>query len=174
MTSPRVLVAGIGNIFFGDDGFGVEVTRRLSKRPLPDCVRVRDFGIRGLDLAYALQEYQAVVLVDAAPRGGEPGTLYVIDAATDAHGAVGVETHGMDPATVLAFARALGPLPQRLLVVGCEPAFVPDPHADEMIAELSEPVRAAIDGAIGLVERLLEEIVATTDSRPPRAPSLEA
>lgn len=174
MTTPRVLVAGIGNIFFGDDGFGVAVARRLSTRPLPDCVRVSDFGIRGIDLAYALQEYEAVILVDAAPRGGEPGTLHVIDAATDARGPLGVETYGVDPVTVLAFARALGPLPKRLLVVGCEPAVVTDRRADERIGELSEPVRAAIDGAIAQIERLLEEILADVVTDRPAARPLEA
>ena len=81
MTRPaRILIAGIGNIFLGDDAFGVEVARRLVRRRLPDGVRVVDFGIRGLDLTYALLDgYEAVILVDAAPRGGPPGTLYVLE-----------------------------------------------------------------------------------------------
>lgn len=157
--APRILVAGIGNIFLGDDGFGVEVARRLSGRPLPEGVVVRDFGIRGMDLAYALRDYETVVLVDAVPRGGAPGTLYVIDAATDPGGPVGVQTHGMDPARVLAFARALGPLPDRVLVLGCEPAVIPDPTADEIVGELSEPVRGAVEGAIDRVERLVVELL---------------
>src|SRR5436309_933525 len=80
MQSPRILVAGIGNIFLGDDAFGVEVAQRLARRPLPDAVRIVDFGTRGLDLAYALLDgYEAVILVDASPRGGPPGTLYVLE-----------------------------------------------------------------------------------------------
>ncbi|MGH7848434.1 MAG: hydrogenase maturation protease, partial [Candidatus Binatia bacterium] len=77
MTPAKILVAGIGNIFLGDDGFGVEVARELAKRKLPESVRVVDFGIRGFDLAYALLDgYDLTILVDAAPRGGLPGTLY--------------------------------------------------------------------------------------------------
>src|SRR6516225_7125141 len=80
MEQPRILVAGIGNIFLGDDAFGVEVARRLAARPQPDGVRVADFGIRGIDLTYALLDgYETVILVDATPRGGQPGTLYVIE-----------------------------------------------------------------------------------------------
>src|SRR5947209_14937351 len=107
MTRPRVLVAGVGNIFLGDDAFGPEVARRLARRELPEGARVVDFGIRGLDLTYALLDgYEAVVLVDAAPRGGPPGTLYVLDVAgegsADTEGAAPViEAHGMDPVKVL-------------------------------------------------------------------------
>lgn len=154
-ASVSILVAGIGNVFFGDDGFGVEVARRLGEREHDEAVTVRDFGISGLDLAYELAEHDVAILVDAVPRGGEPGTLYVIDAKTDEEGPVGVETHGMDPVRVLAFARALGPLPDEVLVVGCEPAVVPDPESDELVDGLSEPVAAAIDGAVEEVERLV-------------------
>ncbi len=155
----RILVAGIGNIFLGDDGFGSAVAGRLHDRALPAGVVVHDFGIRGMDLAYALQDYDAVILVDAVPRGRTPGTLYVIDAGVDADGPIGIETHGMDPVRVLAFARALGPLPSRLLVVGCEPAVVPDPDADEVLAELSAPVSAAVDAAAAQVEALLGDLL---------------
>src|SRR6202030_732892 len=83
MSAPmkeRILIAGIGNIFLGDDAFGVEVVRRLAARKLPDAIRVVDFGIRGFDLAYALMEgYEITILVDATPRGGQPGTLYTIE-----------------------------------------------------------------------------------------------
>src|SRR4051812_2799393 len=117
----RVLVAGIGNVFLGDDGFGVAVAEQLSAHEWPDGVHVEDFGIRGMDLAYALAGYDVAILVDAVPRDGAPGTLYVIEPAPDA-GEVGFDAHGMDPVTVLALARTLGgPLP-RGLVVGCEPA----------------------------------------------------
>src|SRR6476659_8714525 len=107
---PRVLIAGVGNIFLGDDGFGVEVVQRLAQRPLPDGVRVVDFGIRGLDLTFALLDgYEAVILVDAVPRGGVPGTLYVLEpepGAADEPGAPGtmVELHSLDPAKVLRLA----------------------------------------------------------------------
>ena len=103
MTRPRILVAGIGNIFLGDDGFGSEVARRLLARPLPAEVRVVDFGIRGFDLAYALLDgYDVTVFVDATPRGGEPGTIYTIEPdlseirEPDAREMM-VETHGMNP-----------------------------------------------------------------------------
>jgi hydrogenase maturation protease len=109
MRPERVLVAGIGNIFLGDDGFGVEVVRRLAERPLPEGVEVKDFGIRGMDLAYALQDdYGLVVFVDATPRGGEPGTLYLIDPEIEDDGEATLDTHGMDPVKVIKLSRALG------------------------------------------------------------------
>ncbi len=162
----RILVAGIGNIFLGDDGFGVMVAQRLAERPRPTGVDVVDFGIRGMDLAYAMQaDYDVVVLMDAAPRGGEPGTLYVIDATPDADGPVTMDTHGMDPVKVLALARALGRVPPRALVVGCEPSHMiggedGQVEWDEMNMELSAPVSAAIDEAIRVVEKLVDELLA--------------
>jgi hydrogenase maturation protease len=153
----RVLVAGIGNVFLGDDGFGVAVADRLARQALPTGVEVVDFGIRGMDLAYALADYDVAILVDATPRGRPPGTLYVIEAEMDTSGVV-PEAHGMDPAKVLALARELGPLPQRVLVVGCEPATVPDPDDEDVLAQLSEPVRAAVGAAASEVEALLEEL----------------
>lgn len=94
----RVLIAGVGNIFLGDDGFGVEVVRRLAGRELPDGVEVRDFGIRGMDLAYALQEdYEVVVFVDATPRGEKPGTVSLIEAEVEDDEEVSLDAHGMDP-----------------------------------------------------------------------------
>lgn len=161
----RILVAGVGNIFLGDDGFGVEVARRLSERSFPDDVTVKDFGIRGVDLAYAMEDYDTVVFVDAVPRGREPGTVYVVEASPEDDGPVAVQTHGVDPVKVLAFARALGPLPERVYVVGCEPAVIPDPDSDEFVGELSPPVRAAIDVAVGQVESLLSELRARADER---------
>src|SRR5271165_3610783 len=110
MRPGRILIGGIGNIFFGDDAFGVEVARRLSGRPLPEGVRVVDFGIRGLDLAYALLDpYDAVILVDAVPRGGQPGTLYVLEPELDAVDAPPpmVEPHALDPWKVLHLAQSL-------------------------------------------------------------------
>lgn len=156
-TAPSILVAGIGNIFLGDDGFGVEVARRLEERSHPPEVTVRDFGISGLDLAYELEAYEVAIFVDAVPGDDddEPGTLYLIDALAGEREAVGVDTHGMDPASVLAFARAVGPMPDEVYVVGCRPGEVPDPDAEELVGELSEPVRAAVDGAIAEVEDLI-------------------
>ncbi|MGI8509510.1 MAG: hydrogenase maturation protease [Gemmatimonadaceae bacterium] len=156
---PSILVAGIGNVFLGDDGFGVAVARRMSERALPEGVRVVDFGIRGLDLAYAMQDpYDAVIMVDAAPRGGAPGTLYVIDVSTDAEGEVAMDAHGMDPVKVLRLARTLGHVPATALVVGCEPETVLGGESyEDVLVELSSTVGAAIDEAVKLVERVIEE-----------------
>lgn len=158
VPGPRILVAGVGNVFLGDDGFGVELAHRLADRPLPDGVEVVDFGIRGMDLAYALLEgYDVAVLLDATPRGDPPGTLYVIEAAVEAAD-VAPEAHGMDPATVLALVRSLGGTPPRTLVVGCEPQSRMDAADEEIVAALSEPVRAALDEATSLVESVLDEL----------------
>ncbi|MBV9280002.1 MAG: hydrogenase maturation protease [Chloroflexi bacterium] len=156
----RILVAGIGNIFLGDDGFGVEVVRRLARRPLPDGVEVVDYGIRGMDLAYALLDgHDVVIFVDAAPRGGTPGTLYLIEPRLDADSEVTIDTHGMDPVNVLRFARELGARPTRTFVVACEPRVVIDGgNAVDVLVELSEPVRAAVGEAVEMVEALVEEI----------------
>lgn len=157
--SRRVLVAGVGNIFLGDDGFGVEVVRRLAGRELPEGVAVKDFGIKGMDLAYALQDdYDLVVFVDATPRGGTPGTVYLIEPEIEDDGEATLDTHGMDPIKVIKLSRALGAHPTRTLVVGCEPQVVlGGEHYDEMLMELSGPVRAAVDEAVKLVESVLEE-----------------
>jgi hydrogenase maturation protease len=157
--SKRILVAGIGNIFLGDDGFGVEVVKRLAGRELPEGVEVVDFGIRGLDLAYALQkDYELVVFVDATPRGGEPGTVYLIEPEIVEDGEVSLDTHGMDPVKVIKLSRALGAKPIRTLVVGCEPqVVVSGEDYDDMLMELSESVRAAVEEAVKLVESLVEE-----------------
>jgi hydrogenase maturation protease len=157
MSLPRTLVAGIGNIFLGDDAFGVEVAQRLAGRPLPEGVRVEDFGIRGFDLAYALLDScDRAILVDATQRGGAPGSLYVIEPDAE-QGTAGpaIETHGMDPVKVLRLARILGgPLPP-VRVVGCEPATFGS--EEEPLVELSEPVRAAVDEAIRLIETLVAQ-----------------
>ena len=160
MVLKRVLVAGIGNIFLGDDGFGVEVVRRLTGRELPEGVEVVDFGIRGMNLVYALQDdYEAVVFVDATPRGEDPGTVYLLEPEVEEDGEVVLDTHGMDPVKVIKFARALGAKPTRTLVVGCEPqVVVSGEDYEEMVMELSEPVRAAVGEAVKLVEGLVEGI----------------
>ena len=160
MSRKRVLVAGVGNIFLGDDGFGVEVVRRLTEREMPEGVEVKDFGIRGMDLAYALQEdYEVVVFVDAVPRGEEPGTVYLIEPEIEEDGEISLDTHGMDPVKVIKLSRALGAEPARTLVVGCEPQVVlSGEDYDDMSMELSEPVHAAVGDAVKLVESLVEEI----------------
>ncbi len=160
MNRKRVLVAGVGNIFLGDDGFGVEVVRRLAEREMPEGVEVKDFGIRGMDLAYALQEdYEVVIFVDAVPRGEEPGTVYLIEPEIEEDGEVSLDTHGMDPVKVIKLSRALGAKSTRTLVVGCEPQVVlSGEDYDDMSMELSEPVQAAVGEAVKLVESLVEEI----------------
>jgi hydrogenase maturation protease len=161
MNAPRILVAGIGNVFLGDDAFGVEVVRRLAARAMPEGVRLVDFGIRGLDLAYALLDaWEAVILVDAVARGQPPGTLYVIKpeavAAADAAPAASlVEAHGMNPLQVLRLAHALGGPAQRLLLVGCEPSAL---DAEEMSMEISGAVQAGIDEAASVVESWIARI----------------
>jgi hydrogenase maturation protease len=167
VTTPRILIACIGNIFLGDDAFGVEVARRLAERPLPEGVRVVDFGIRGLDLTYALLDgCDVAILVDAAPRGHAPGTLYVIEpdpilpgppAPHDlTPGDLLIETHGMDPAKVLRLVAELGGQVRDILVVGCEPT--PLASEDEMEMAISAPVRAAVEEAIPLIESLVARI----------------
>jgi hydrogenase maturation protease len=165
-SGHSVLVAGIGNVFLADDGFGVEVARLLAQRELPPGVKVADFGIRGMDPAYELQEdYDAAVLVDAVPRGQEPGTLYVIE--PDLDGAEpSLDAHGMDPVKVLGLARTLGRLPDRVLVVGCEPGALVDPGDEDLRMELSPPVRAAAQEAVGLVEQVLGELIDEWEERP--------
>jgi hydrogenase maturation protease len=115
-----------------------------------------DFGIRGLDLAYALHEdYDLVVFVDATPRGGEPGTVYLIEPEIEEDGVVSLDAHGMDPVKVIRLARALGARPTRTIVVGCEPQVIPGGEDyDDMLVELSEPVHAAVEEAAKLVESI--------------------
>jgi hydrogenase maturation protease len=155
----RILVAGIGNVFLGDDGFGPAVAGRLAGSTLPAGVEVEDFGIRGMDLAYALQGYDTAILVDAVPRGGAPGTVYLIEPELDPDEAA-IDTHGMNPVKVLALARHLGGELPRVLVVGCEPAGVVTDE-DELSAELSEPVRLAVGEAVRMVESVVEELAAS-------------
>jgi hydrogenase maturation protease len=155
----RILVAGIGNVFLGDDGFGVALAGRLARREQPAGVEVVDYGIRGMDLALAMQDgYDAVVLLDATPRGEPPGTLYVIQPEVPEDEAA-LDTHGMDPVKVLALARAMGASPPRTLVVGCEPATHMSADDEEIVAVLSEPVRAALDEGVRIVESLLDELI---------------
>jgi hydrogenase maturation protease len=156
-VSRRVLVAGVGNVFRGDDGFGSAVVRRLAGRALPAGVRVIDFGTRGHDLAYAvLDGYDAVILVDATRRGGPPGTLYTLEPSPDDFPAGPVETHGVDLPAVFRLVRAMGGSLPPLRLVGCEPADLgPD---DEGAFGLSRPVAAAVDHAVELVEATIADV----------------
>jgi hydrogenase maturation protease len=152
----RILVAGIGNIFLGDDGFGVEVARRLRNEPLGEDVDVADFGIRGVHLAYELAggRYEAAILVDAMSRGGAPGTLYAIEPIVESYGIEpeAADAHGLTPAAVLDWLRRVGTAPVRVVVVGCEP------ETTEESIGLSEPVSASMDDAIDMVRRLVANI----------------
>jgi hydrogenase maturation protease len=161
-AAPSVLIAGIGNVFLADDGFGVEVARLLAQRELPAGVKVADFGIRGMDLAYELQEdYDAAILIDAVPRGGAPGTLYVIEPdPVEAEGMM--DAHSMDPVRVLALAKVLGSVPARVLVVGCEPAVHIVQDDEELLVALSPAVKAATVEAVGLVESVLQDLLGTS------------
>lgn len=166
-----VLVAGVGNVFLSDDAFGVEVAQRLQTAVVPSGVRVVDFGIRSLHLAYELLEgdYDLTLLVDATQRGGAPGTLYVIEPDLDSIGAAAADAHTMTPEAVFASLRALGGTPGRVLVVGCEPVSV-----DEGMG-LSAEVSAAVGEGVKLVLELLArectegESHVPGDSRPDRA-----
>jgi hydrogenase maturation protease len=167
VEAGRVLVAGIGNMFLGDDGFGVEVVRRLAEEPATPGVDVVDFGIRGMDLVYALQrDYQCAIFVDAAPRGRPPGTITVLEPELPTGERVTVQTHGMDPVRVLGLARQLGGVPPRTYVVCCEPAWVPSGGPDEeVVVALSEPVRAAVDQAVQMVRSLVAEVRSNPEQR---------
>ncbi|MBS1791388.1 MAG: hydrogenase maturation protease [Acidobacteria bacterium] len=158
---PRVLVACIGNIFFGDDGFGVEVAKRLATYHWPEHVRVVDYGIRGFDLTFALMDgYDVIIFVDAIQRGEASGTLYLIEPdlselETVAAQPVAVEPHGMDPMKVLQMARSMGAEFKRILLVGCEPeTFGPE---NEGLMGLSNTVESAIDEAVRMIESLIAE-----------------
>jgi hydrogenase maturation protease len=153
-VTADVLVAGIGNVFQSDDGFGVEVVGRLADTRLPDGVRVGDYGIRGVHLAYELLDgCGGLVLVDAVPMGEPPGTLAVIEPdAVPASEAV-VDAHSMSPDVVLATLARLGGTVQPAFVVGCQPG-----RLDEGMG-LTPPVAAAVDAAVALCRDLATDIV---------------
>jgi hydrogenase maturation protease len=161
MTS-RILIAGIGNIFLGDDGFGPEVLRHVFGRVNgAEGVRATDYGIGGMHLAYdLLEDWNALVLVDAIPNRGSPGTVHVFEADHGSPDApAGLDAHGMDPATVFASLRALGGSPPRTIVVGCEVADVGDGMG------LSEPVEAAVPEAARAVESAVAMLRAEDGAR---------
>ena len=166
----RILIAGVGNIFLGDDAFGVEVVREMLTHPAAEHVRIVDFGIRGLDLTYALlEDYEAVILVDATPRGQAPGTIYLIEPEAGDPAACAqlsqndllIETHGMHPEKVLRLVLGMGGKLRRVLIVGCEPTPF-DPEQD-MDMNLSPAVKAAIPEAIKLIESLIAKILSGED-----------
>jgi hydrogenase maturation protease len=155
----RILVAGIGNAWLRDDGFGSEVVKRLEARELPQGTVVLDFGTGGLDLAYeVMRGYDALVLVDVSRQGGDPGTLYVMEVPEEEVEA-GIEDgqvlnpHGMDPQTVLRFVKTLGAWPGKVVVVACEPTVV-----GELGIGLSEEVERAVGGAADLVAETIDEL----------------
>jgi len=156
----RILVAGIGNIFLGDDGFGVEVVKRLSTLDFPASVRVVDFGIRGFDLAYALQDgYETTILVDAYPHGQTLGTVSLVEpdlSKLDEPGQAVVETHGMNPLNVLRMAASMNGSLKKVLLVGCEPATF---GGEEGQMGLSEPVEAAIEEAVKMVASVVDKVL---------------
>lgn len=178
--SSRVLVAGIGNIFLGDDGFGVEVAQQLLRRGslAGEDVAVADYGIRGYDLAYEiLEEHEVVVLIDATQRGDAPGTLYVIEADPDAgipdvaddpdHGQGAFQGHLMTPAAVFHLVRTMGGSMGRVIVVGCEPETFGPENIGQM--ELSGVVAAAVPEAVATVERVVRRLL--QDGGIPAAPA---
>jgi hydrogenase maturation protease len=171
-TEPlrSILIAGVGNAWLRDDGFGGEVARRLTERGLPDGVSVMDAGTGGLDLAYeVMRGYDGLVILDVSQQGGEPGTLYVMEPDEESVQA-GIEDgdvinpHAMDPQTVLRFVRSVGAWPGRVVVIACEPA-----HVEEMGWGLSEPVAQAVQRAVDLVAEIVDEL--RSGAVPPPAPA---
>ena len=157
MAPKRILVAGIGNIFFGDDAFGCEVAAELAKRSWPDGVSIVDFGIRAYDLAYAIMDgYDATILIDAAPRGEKPGTVYLLELDSNKVDTCGDEiadAHALTPVRVLQLIRALGGHAKNLYLIGCEPARLDG----EGVIGLSEEVRNAIPLAAEMIEKVLAD-----------------
>jgi hydrogenase maturation protease len=169
--NPTILIAGIGNIFLGDDAFGVEVARSLARRTLPGEIQVKDFGIRGFDLAYTLLDpWHTVILIDAMPRSQAPGTLFVLEpdlAGLGNLGAAGMDLnpHGMDPLRVLNLAASLGPITSHILVLGCEPKDLGDDLEGRM--GLSPQVQAVVEQASNMIEELVERILAESKDHHP-------
>lgn len=157
-TTRKVLVAGIGNIFLGDDGFGCEVARVLASMEMPAGVEVIDYGIRGLDLAYALLDpYGAVIFVDTICRGQAPGTIYVLEPVEDnSSEATTPDPHSMDPMHLMAMARSLGEVAAQLYIVGCEPADFGEEREGRM--GLSEQVASVVPQAAGTILDLITRV----------------
>ena len=159
--SGSVLIAGIGNIFQGDDSFGVAVVHKLAALGLCEGVRLMDIGIRSIDLGFALlDEYDLTVLIDATARGGAPGTLYTIEITADdipdaSDEASMVNSHALNPVRVLALAKSMGARFKKVILVGCEPLVLD--HDESGHIGLSEVVEAAVDPAVEAIRRLVEE-----------------
>ncbi|HEY2574342.1 MAG TPA: hydrogenase maturation protease [Verrucomicrobiaceae bacterium] len=158
MKAPKILIAGIGNIFLGDDGFGPEVIRRLGDSSFGEAVRVTDFGIRGYDLAFAIADgHDATILVDATPRGDAPGTLYLLelDPAKMELAKAAVDGHSLTPVAALQMVRSLGfDFKGRFYLVGCEPLVL---ECDDGEMKLSEPVETAVPRAIAMIQKLVRQ-----------------
>ena len=162
----RVLVAGVGNVFLGDDAFGVELARELLRGPALPQVTVRDFGTRGLDLAYTLLDgFDALLLLDTLARGHAPGTLTVLEpdfARSEATEALLGPAHGVDPCRVFALLRELGGRAPVTRLLGCEPLSFGS--QERPMLELSPPVRDALSKALPLARRLIAELSAPEDT----------
>jgi hydrogenase maturation protease len=157
VKSLKILIAGIGNIFLGDDAFGVELAERLAACRFPAGVQVRDFGIRGFDLAFALMDGpEFTILLDACPRSGSPGTVTIIEPNLAGIESAPADAHRMDPMSVLRLALGMGARLNRILLVGCEPEFL---GGEEGHMGLSPSVKAAMDGAVKVVESLVQKIL---------------
>jgi hydrogenase maturation protease len=166
MSRPsKILVAGIGNIFMGDDAFGSEVARRLTNEILPPEVRVTDFGIRSYDLAYALMDgYDVTILVDVTSQNQPPGTVYLIELdlnQLDQLDELIADAHSMNPASVLHLLRTLGRSPGKLYLIGCEPAIL---ETEDGQIGLSEIVEASIPRAIELIRSLVNDLLSTNQT----------
>ncbi|MFL6448166.1 MAG: hydrogenase maturation protease [Bryobacteraceae bacterium] len=166
--NARVLIAGVGNIFQGDDAFGVSVVQHLAAIGLPTSVRLMDIGIRSIDLGFALaDDYDLTILVDATARGGEPGTLYTISIEPEDIPDVADETsminsHGLDPVRVLSLAKSMGAKFKRVLLVGCEPMVLD--HEESGYIGLSNVVQAAVTPAVETIRYLVEDYTGSEPS----------
>jgi hydrogenase maturation protease len=164
---PRILVAGVGNAWLRDDGFGGEVARRLEQLELPAGVAVMDAGTGGLDLAYeVMRGYDALLVLDVSRQGGEPGTLYVMEVPEESvEGRIddgeAISPHGMDPQTVLRFVRSIGAWPGKVVVIACEPAVV-----EQMGFGLSADVSSAVERAVDLVLETAVELRSSASLEP--------
>lgn len=162
-----ILIAGVGNAWLRDDGFGGEVARRLEQHELPDGVTVMDAGTGGLDLAYeVMRGYDGLVILDVSKQGGEPGTLYVMEPEEESiEGGIedgeAINPHGMDPQTVLRFVKSIGAWPGRVVVIACEPAQV-----EEVGWGLSDEVTGAVEHAVELVLETIQELRAGAPLEP--------
>ena len=166
--SATILIAGIGNIFQGDDGFGVAVAQRLLASPVPEGLHIMDVGIRSIDLQFALlEDYDRIILVDATARGGEPGTLYSIEIDPEDIPDVTdesflVNTHALDPARVLSLARSTGAQLRKVMLIGCEPLVLDCDESGHI--GLSGVVDAAVGSAVEIIRQLVKEFQQASES----------